>query len=86
MGGGIELTESIRIAEGGFPVGQILAHFIRSDSAKLYRHEDGRDQMWPGGEALSPGDVYRNPALATTLLVAVGGGSGSRSSCRVRTI
>lgn len=61
------LAPAIRYAENGFPVGQILAQFIRSDSAKLHRHEAGRDQMWPGGQALSPGDVYRNPALAATL-------------------
>src|SRR5690606_38222513 len=35
--------------------------------AKLFRHERGRDQMWPDGEALSPGDIYRNPELAATL-------------------
>ena len=61
------LAPAIRIAEDGFPVGQILAQFIRSDSAKLHRFADGRDQMWPGGAALSPGDIYRNPALAATL-------------------
>jgi gamma-glutamyltranspeptidase/glutathione hydrolase len=61
------LAPAVRLAENGFPVGQILAQFIRSDSAKLHRYDAGRDQMWPGGDALSPGDVYRNPALAATL-------------------
>lgn len=61
------LAPAIQLAENGFPVGQILARFIRSDSAKLHRYEAGREQMWPGGEALSPGDIYRNPALAATL-------------------
>ena len=71
------VAPAIRIAEEGFPVGQILARFIRSDSAKLFRYERGRDQMWPGGEALSPGDIYRNPALAATLReIAHGGRAG----------
>ena len=61
------LTPAIRLAENGFPIGQILAQFIRSDSAKLHRYEAGREQMWPGGRALAPGDIYRNPALAATL-------------------
>ena len=61
------VAPAIRLAEDGFPIGQILAQFIRGDSAKLHRHDDGRDQMWPGGDALSPGDIYRNPALARTL-------------------
>ncbi|HEX2166205.1 MAG TPA: gamma-glutamyltransferase family protein [Longimicrobiales bacterium] len=61
------LAPAIRLAENGFPIGQILAQFIRSDSAKLFRYDGGHQQMWPGGEALSPGDIYRNPALAATL-------------------
>ena len=61
------VAPAVRLAEEGFPVGQILAQFIRSDSAKLFRHERGREQMWPGGVALAPGDTYRNPALAATL-------------------
>ncbi|MBR9988599.1 MAG: gamma-glutamyltransferase [Gemmatimonadetes bacterium] len=61
------IAPAIRLAEQGFPVGQVLGQFIRGDSAKLHRHPAGRDQMWPGGRALAPGDTYRNPALAMTL-------------------
>jgi gamma-glutamyltranspeptidase / glutathione hydrolase len=58
---------AIRLAEDGFPVGQVLAQFIRSDSAKLHRFVESSARMWPAGSALRPGDVLRNPELAATL-------------------
>jgi gamma-glutamyltranspeptidase/glutathione hydrolase len=71
------LAPAIRLADTGFPVGQILAQFIRSDSAKLHRYDSGRAQMWPSGGALEPGDIYRNPALASTLrMIAEHGRAG----------
>ncbi|HEX6132461.1 MAG TPA: gamma-glutamyltransferase family protein [Longimicrobiales bacterium] len=61
------LQPAIRLAEDGFPVGQTLAEFIRSDSAKLHRFETARAQMYPDSSPLDPGDIYRNPDLAVTL-------------------
>lgn len=71
------LAPAIRLAEEGFPVGQILAQFIRSDSAKLHRFEDSHRRMWPDGRPLMPGAVLRNPELAATLrAVAARGRAG----------
>src|SRR5690606_8511821 len=71
------LQPAIDLAENGFPVGQILAGFIRSDSAKLHRFAPGREQMYPGGSPLEPGAIYRNPHLAATLrAIAERGRSG----------
>jgi gamma-glutamyltranspeptidase / glutathione hydrolase len=61
------MEPAIRLAEEGFPVGQILAQFIMADSAKLHSFDDSRDRMWPGGTALAPGVTLRNPYLAATL-------------------
>jgi gamma-glutamyltranspeptidase / glutathione hydrolase len=61
------LAPAIRLAEEGFPIGQVLAQFIRSDSAKLHRFPASHAHLWPGGRALPPGAVLRNPALAATL-------------------
>jgi gamma-glutamyltranspeptidase / glutathione hydrolase len=61
------MEPAIRLAEDGFPVGQVLAQFIRSDSAKLHRFPESSTRMWPDGHALRPGDVLRNPELAATL-------------------
>lgn len=81
------LAPAIRLAETGFPVGQILAQFIRSDSAKLHRHVSGRAQMWPAGDALDPGDVYRNPELAATLrAIAERGRAGFDEGAAGRTL
>ena len=71
------MAPAIRLAGQGFPVNQILAQMIRSDSAKLHRFEASTDLLWPGGRPLAPGDVLRNPELAATLrLVAAEGANG----------
>ena len=61
------MAPAIRLADEGFPVGQILALFIRSDSAKLAQFPASLAHVWPGGAPLDVGDVLRNPQLATTL-------------------
>ncbi|CAN5619204.1 gamma-glutamyltransferase [soil metagenome] len=71
------MAPAIRLAEDGFPIGQILAQFIQSDSAKLHQFGASHTRMWPNGEALPPGAVIRNPELARTLrAVAARGRSG----------
>lgn len=58
---------AIRLAEDGFPVGQVLSQFIIATEAKLSRHPAARAQMMPADTALEPGTIYRNPQLARTL-------------------
>jgi gamma-glutamyltranspeptidase/glutathione hydrolase len=61
------MAPAIALAEDGFPLNQILAEMITSDSAKLLRFEDSRRMMWPGGTPLAAGTRFRNPALAEVL-------------------
>jgi gamma-glutamyltranspeptidase / glutathione hydrolase len=61
------MAPAIRLAEDGFPVNQVLAEMILSDSAKLHRFEASAALMWPDGRPLGPGDRLRNPELASTL-------------------
>lgn len=61
------MAPAIRLAEDGFPVGQVLAQFIRSDSAKLHRFTESHGRMWPDGTPLPPGTLLRNTELAATL-------------------
>ncbi|MBX6365518.1 MAG: gamma-glutamyltransferase, partial [Gemmatimonadetes bacterium] len=61
------MAPAIRLAEEGFPIGDILAGFIRSDSAKLARFPASFARYWPNGRPLPPGTVLRNPELATSL-------------------
>ncbi|MEJ2216696.1 MAG: gamma-glutamyltransferase, partial [Gemmatimonadota bacterium] len=60
------MAPAIRLAEQGYPVNQILAQMIGSDSAKLNRF-DGGALFWPGGRPLGPGALVRNPELAAAL-------------------
>lgn len=61
------MAPAIRLAEHGFPVGQILASFIESDSAKLARFDEGFARMWPARRPLHVGAVLRNPDLGAAL-------------------
>lgn len=61
------MEPAIRLAEDGFVVGQVLSGFIVSSEQKLARHPAAIEQMMPGGTALEPGSVYRNPALGSVL-------------------
>jgi gamma-glutamyltranspeptidase/glutathione hydrolase len=71
------LAPAIRLAEEGFPVGQILAQMIRSDSAKLANFPAAWARYWPNDQPLQPGEWLRNPELAATLRrIATGGRAG----------
>lgn len=61
------LAPAIRIAEEGFPVGQILAGFISGAENRMRPYPGALALYFPGGKALGPGDVLKNPALATSL-------------------
>ncbi|HEX7120065.1 MAG TPA: gamma-glutamyltransferase [Longimicrobiales bacterium] len=61
------LAPAIRLAEDGFPVGQVLADMIASDSAELSRFPEAWARYWPDGRPLGAGAVLRNPELAATL-------------------
>ncbi|MFB3853887.1 MAG: gamma-glutamyltransferase family protein [Vicinamibacterales bacterium] len=61
------MAPAIRLAEEGFPVGQILAGFIAGSEAKLKPFPEAHGLMFPGGKALQPGEILRNPALAESL-------------------
>lgn len=69
--GGLPLTTvmapAIRLAEEGFPVGQILAGFVASNEAKVKPFPEAYALLFPGGKPLQPGHVLRNPVLAESL-------------------
>ena len=61
------MAPAIRLAEEGFPVGQILAGFIESNAAKLKPFPKALALYFPGGQPLGIGNVLRNPELADAL-------------------
>ncbi len=61
------IAPAIRLAEGGFPVGQILAEFISSGAPKMKPFPKAYALYFPEGKPLAPGATLRNPELAESL-------------------
>ena len=61
------LAPAIGIADDGFPVGQILAGFIAGAENRMRPYPKAVALYFPGGKALGPGDLLKNPELATSL-------------------
>jgi gamma-glutamyltranspeptidase / glutathione hydrolase len=61
------MAPAIRLADEGFPVGQILAGFIETSAAKLKPFPKATALYFPGGQPLGLGAVLRNPELADAL-------------------
>lgn len=81
------LAPAIRLAEHGFPVNQILAQMIVSDSAKLARYPAAARVFLPEGRPLQPGATLRQPELAATLrLIAERGRSGFYEGTTARAV
>jgi gamma-glutamyltranspeptidase/glutathione hydrolase len=60
------LTPSIRYAEEGFPVTEVIAGYWRGSKGKLASTPEGAATFLPGGEAPRPGEVFKNPRLAAS--------------------
>ncbi|OFW11559.1 MAG: hypothetical protein A3H96_22940 [Acidobacteria bacterium RIFCSPLOWO2_02_FULL_67_36] len=61
------IAPAIRLAEEGFPVGQVLAEFISSGGDKMKPFPKAYTLYFPGGKPLGPGATVRNPELAESL-------------------
>ncbi len=61
------IAPAIRLAEEGFPVGQILADFVKEGAAKMKPFPEAMALFFPDGKPLAPGATLRNPALAASL-------------------
>jgi gamma-glutamyltranspeptidase/glutathione hydrolase len=60
------LTPSIRYAEEGFPVTEVIAGYWRGAERTLGRTPDAARTYLVNGRAPRPGDVFKNPHLART--------------------
>lgn len=61
------MAPAIRLAEEGFPVGKVLADFIAGNENKLKPYPAAMSLYFPGGKALGPGVVLKNPELGASL-------------------
>ncbi len=68
------LAPAIRYAREGFPVSELIAYYWQRNAAALAKYEGFADIFMPGGKAPAKGQVFRNPALASTLEAVAAGG------------
>jgi gamma-glutamyltranspeptidase/glutathione hydrolase len=66
------LEPSIRCAEDGAPVPEVIAGYWRNHQAELAATPDAARTYLPGGHAPRPGDVFKNPGLSYRDLAAGG--------------
>ncbi len=68
------LAPAIRYAREGFPVSELIAHYMKIGAGRLEKYPGFRDTYMPGGETPAKGEIFRNPDLAGTLeKIATGG-------------
>jgi gamma-glutamyltranspeptidase/glutathione hydrolase len=68
------LEPTIRYAEDGFPVSEVIAGYWRGAERALSRHPDSARTYLIDGRAPRAGEVFRNPRLATTYRAIAQGG------------
>ena len=61
------MAPAIRLAEEGFPVGQVLAEFIAGGADKMKPFPGASALYFPDGKPLGPGSTVKNPELAESL-------------------
>jgi gamma-glutamyltranspeptidase/glutathione hydrolase len=71
------LDPAIRLAEEGFPVAPITAHFWSRGAGRQLRTAPGGVELTIDGRAPRPGEIFRNPGLGRTLRAVAQGGSSS---------
>jgi len=68
------LTPAVRLADEGFPVAPITAHFWEVGAKRQLSRALGGRELTLNGRAPRPGEIFRNPGLAKTLRRVAEGG------------
>ena len=71
------LAPAIRLAEEGFPVAPLTAHFWALGAERQLRQAPGGHELTIEGRAPRPGELFRNPGLARTLRRVAEGGAAA---------
>lgn len=68
------LQPAISYARNGFPVSELIAYYLDRNTNNLKDYPNIKEVFMPGGKAPAKGEIFRNPALASTLeRIAKGG-------------
>ena len=68
------LEPAIKYAEQGFPVTELIAFYLAAGAKNLSKYEGFSEVYMPGGKPPAKGEIFRNPALASTYRqIATGG-------------
>lgn len=71
------LAPAITLAEEGFPVAPVTAHFWARGAERQLKQAPNGHELTINGRAPRPGEIFRNPGLAKTLRVLAEGGKSA---------
>jgi gamma-glutamyltranspeptidase/glutathione hydrolase len=71
------LEPAAALAERGFPVAPITAHFWEVGARRQLATAPGGQELTLAGRAPRPGEIFRNPGLARTLRTVAAGGAAA---------
>ncbi len=71
------LAPAIHLADAGFPVAPVTAHFWEGGAKRQLAHAPGGRELTVDGRSPRPGEIFQNPGLARTLQRVAEGGKGS---------
>jgi gamma-glutamyltranspeptidase/glutathione hydrolase len=68
------LAPAIRYAKEGFPVSELIAHYLQRSARRMSRYPGFAEVFAPDGQAPRKGEVFKNPRLASTYEKIAAGG------------
>jgi gamma-glutamyltranspeptidase / glutathione hydrolase len=68
------LQPAINYARNGFPVSEVIAYYLASNTQSLKDYPNIKETYMPGGKTPAKGEIFRNPFLANTLEKIARGG------------
>ncbi|GAA5216087.1 gamma-glutamyltransferase [Corallincola platygyrae] len=68
------LAPAIRYAENGFPVSELIAYYMQRSGPRLSKYPGFAQVFMPNGKMPEKGEIFKNPALASTYRAIAKGG------------
>ena len=68
------LAPSIAYAEEGFPVSEVIAHYLERNAERIGEYPGFAETFMPAGRTPKKGEMFRNPRLASTYRMIADGG------------